>query len=134
MPVNVSASPMLPDAMTEPAAVEEEISEDAEQLELEFREPMPVEVADGSVIVGDLPSFLADCSSCAAMVINGCMFVLREETLTWVKVEDIRKLDLAIERKREKEAAKEEKEEKEPATNVAAFKKKKTGNQLPETP
>lgn len=67
----------------------------AEEEETEFAvyEPACVEVGDGAAVIGDIVAFLEDTKSVATHMRDGQLWVLRADTLRWMKIEDVRKAD-----------------------------------------
>jgi hypothetical protein len=61
-----------------------------EEVELSY-EPCSVEVADGSAVIGDITGFLSETKSLAVHMREGQMWVLREDSLTWMKIQEVRK-------------------------------------------
>lgn len=56
------------------------------------RDPEPIEVLDGSCVVGDLPSFLDDHNALAMHFQDGNLFILQVGTLKWINICDYPKL------------------------------------------
>lgn len=61
-------------------------------IELSY-EPFAGELGDGCAVIGDLVDFLSETKSSAVMLRDGQMWVLRSDTLTWMKIEDVRKAE-----------------------------------------
>jgi hypothetical protein len=74
-------------------ADEAETPAEEEETEFAVYEPACVEVGDGAAVIGDVVAFLEEAKSVAVHMRDGQMWVLRERTLTWMKIEDVRKTD-----------------------------------------
>lgn len=77
---------------------ESESKPDDDLVELNY-EPASVDVQDGSAVIGDIVDFLEETKSVAVHMRDGQMWVLRAETLKWMKIEEVRKADKTAEKK-----------------------------------
>lgn len=64
-----------------------------EETEYAVYEPACVEVGDGAAVIGDIVAFLEETKSAAVHMRDGQLWVLRTDTMKWMKIEDVRKTD-----------------------------------------